>query len=438
MPTKIENIGTGHPNITHEPPRAGMENPAVRAIAEDVADAIKYSLTAVAADENVEVRQESLEADFKSAVADFSERGDRAVLARNARERASSILASDSASLGVVFGRHPAVVDSGPAFARQGFDRALEAEGGVDINLADLGIKEPSVTVPIRDLRLESGNLVLPGIQVPAGFEQGEFEEIGQNALKAGMADEVFDADALEELWGPIYEGDPWDDGRNSEFEAASTVNRLKLQVVRVKCEDETNPEIWGNDEIALGGVSIDEDGDTKKIAERYVGGGFKDGRSKTLNWQYTWFNLNERNYWPKKYGVTLILAEKDNGGFSSFLSKLWEKTRNAVLNAIKKAAEKAGVAIGAYLGLPGIGAAIGKILGEAAAWVLDNVVKWIIKLFKDDIFKPFTVWVNLPSKSARWRYANGTWGSKQSPIYTVRYWGFGGRYRLDYRWQLA
>ncbi len=428
------------PTVTQEDSVGEIDNPALRAVAEDVANAVKYSVTAVAADPDLEVRDDSLEAEFKQTFRSLAtSKGRGAAMAENARGQAVELLKADKTAQSMMFGRHAALIDSGPAFARQGFDRALEAVEGVDIRLEDLGLRAPAVTVPLNKLQKTGDGLLLPNIELPTGFEDADFESISNVGTQQAIGDGVFDFDSFEEIFGSSYEGDPWEDQfeAGSDFEAAE-VSRLELKVRRVLCEDETNPEFWGNDEIALGGISIDEDGDTAKINERYVGGGFKDGRSKTLNWDYHWFNLNERSYWPKKYGVSLILAEKDHGGFSGFLSKAWEKVRGAVLAAIKKAAAKAGMALAAWLGLASIGPIIGKILGEVAAWVIGKLIEWFIKLFKDDIFPPRTIWVNLPSKSARWRYSNGVWGSKTSPVGTVRYYGFGGRYRLDYQWRLA
>ena len=56
-----------------------------------------------------------------------------------------------------------------------------------------------------------------------------------------------------------------------------------------MKCNDETNTEWPGSDEIAIGAITVDEDGDTNKIAETYVAGGFDDGDRKVYDrpWRY-------------------------------------------------------------------------------------------------------------------------------------------------------
>ncbi len=206
-------------------------------------------------------------------------------------------------------------------------------------------------------------------------------------------------------------------------------VDKLGFYIRRVKCVDETNPEWWGSDEIAMAGISVDETGDTKKIGETYIGGGFDDGDTKwySPNWFYHWFNLNEGgNNWPKTYYMTLILAEKDNGGLSSFLNKLWEKVRDKVKAAITAAV---GAALGEVLG------PLGPIIGAAIAWAVDYIVGWLISLWEDDIFPPQTVGISIPSHNCAWYY-DGGW-KYYSPYYRMHFYGYGGHYYVEYRWRL-
>ena len=94
-------------------------------------------------------------------------------------------------------------------------------------------------------------------------------------------------------------------------------------------------------------------------------------------------------------------------------------------------------MALASFLGLPEVGAVIGQAIAAAANWIIDKLFGWLINLFKDDIFKPFTAWVNIPSLSARWNFATGQWGSTWSPLLNVVFTGFGGQYRVTYQWQL-
>jgi hypothetical protein len=252
------------------------------------------------------------------------------------------------------------------------------------------------------------------------------FESAVSLAQETGVASE----DILAEIWEPRYRGDPYlNASSEAEFEEFAITDKMGFWITKVKCVDETNPEFWGHDEISLAGVSVDEDGDTKKISEKYIGGGFDDGDSKSYsNWRYHWFSLREGQYWPKTYSVSLILAEKDNGGLSNFLSSVWEKIRDKVKQAIEKAVA------GALAGY--VGPAIAAMIGKAVAWVVDIFVQWIISWWQDDIFPVFTARVTTPSMSARWYYPNGTWGNPSSGIRTAHFYGHGGHYYTQYYWK--
>jgi hypothetical protein len=204
------------------------------------------------------------------------------------------------------------------------------------------------------------------------------------------------------------------------------TTDNLELRIHKVKCVDETNPEFWGDDEIALGGVAVDETGDTHKISQFLVGSSFDDGEQKTYSppKRFTSFNLREGDKFPKTYCVTLALSEKDMGGFADFLNKLWSKVKEKVLALVAAAV---GGAIGTAV-VPGLGT----IVGAAVGWALGKLVDWLIGLFGDDVFKPITVCVNIPSLNARW-----PGGKTDSPEGVLTYKAFGGTYQLTFDWRL-
>jgi hypothetical protein len=204
------------------------------------------------------------------------------------------------------------------------------------------------------------------------------------------------------------------------------TTDKLELRIHRVKCVDETNPEAFGDDEIAMGGLSVDETGETKVVSQFTVRNDFDDGEQKIYNppKRFTWFNLKEGTTFPKGYAATIVLAEKDMGGFADFLNKLWDKVKGKVL-------EMAAAAVGAAVGsatLPGLGT----LVGAAVGWVIAKFIEWLIGLFNDDVFKPFTVSVNIPSLSARW-----PGGKTDSPEGVINYSGYGGTYSVTFDWRL-
>lgn len=423
----------------------GITNAALQKVAQDVLSAARLSLTSVVAVPEAKVREGSAE----SALATIAR---TLPIAKAAAPRAKALLSADAVAKEVNFGRFA----SKPAdLAREsGFARLVEDERPVTIDLKAFGIKAPQVSIPATALtRNAAGGFELAAgtrgltqfeeslqargadFETAVGTLQTDFEE----ALQSGDVESIINRDQFAAQWGQLTRHDPFAAGSaHEDFEAQQAVtDKLRLWIRTVRCNDETNPEFFGDDEIALAGLSIDEDGDTKQIGERFVGSGFSDGTTRSPNWDFHYFGLRERNYWPKKFGVTLILAEKDNGGLSSFMQKLWDQVRTAVHNALASAAQAAGVALATFLGMPEFGPLIGSALAAAAKWIIDKLVDWLISLFQDDIFKPFTTWINIPSMSARWNFPNGTWGNTWGPLQTVTYTGFGGQYALTYQWQL-
>ncbi|PZX14338.1 hypothetical protein LX81_02921 [Palleronia aestuarii] len=434
------------PVITHEETPAELDNAAIAAVAEEVLGLAKLSLTAAIAEPEGSLRG-TAEGEVAMALhkMPFAQHGGKA---EAMQKRAAAMLDADRKAMAPVFGSVVAREAGGLPEGGKVRDVLGAIEGGITraIDVVDLkitpeqfGVTRPTIDVPIGPgLRLEDGNLVVPrdllgGTQFEAGG--GEFEaalsgieETEESAIESG----VFDLERFEMVWGGTAGADPHPE---SEFEAVT--DKLRLHVLRVRCVDETNPEWWGDDEIALGGVSVDEDGDTKKIAERFVGSGFRDGRSKTVNWPYHMFSLRESYHFPKRFGVSFLLAEKDNGRLSAAIQKLWENVKGAVSSAIAKVAAAAGKAVAAFLAIPAAAPVIAAAISKAVDWVLGRIVDWLIRLFGDDIFPAQTAWITIPSLSARWYHLDGQWGATWSPVLTKRFRGFGGTYDLDYRWQL-
>ncbi|MFE1797687.1 hypothetical protein ACFW9L_16140 [Streptomyces sp. NPDC059517] len=208
----------------------------------------------------------------------------------------------------------------------------------------------------------------------------------------------------------------------NVSAAAAVPLKKLALRIHSVKCVDETGE--WGEDEIYLGGTSVDESGDTGKISAFKVGD-FNDGglRRYMPPRQFTWFDLVEGSVkFPRSYFVTLVLAEVDWGGFAKFL--------NALLSTIQEQVTKAiAIAIGTVIGQRG--GVVGRIIEEAVHWTLSKLFDYLRSLWSDDVFKPVTARVVVPSTTSRWASKN------ISPERTVQYVGHGGAYRLTYDWHM-
>ena len=263
-----------------------------------------------------------------------------------------------------------------------------------------------SVKAPTAERRLFYGDLAAVNLRLATTVEQ----QVRTLALPAELKFPVSHLSALTQLHGQILVLHPI---------AALPVNggyppgyhgQLGASDPKVRCADETNPEFAGDDEIALGGLTVDETGDTKKVSQFMVGNSFDDGEQKVYSppKRFTYFNLNEGGTkFPKSYFVTLALAEKDMGGFADFLNKLWDKVKEKILPMITAAV---GGAIGSVV--PGLGT----IVGAAVGWALGQLVAWLIGLFGDDVFKPFTVSVNIHPSAPAGRAARPTARRESSP----------------------
>lgn len=206
------------------------------------------------------------------------------------------------------------------------------------------------------------------------------------------------------------------------------TTDKLELRIHKVRCVDETDGFLGseaGDDEIDLGGVTVDESGDTKKVAPFRVGSSFDDGEQKVFSppKRFTFFNLKEGTAFPKSYFVTLVLAEVDMGGLPGFINQLFDWVKSKVTAALAAAL---GGAIGAS------GGPVGAIIGAAVGFVVGLVFDLLKSIWEDDIFKPATVSVSIPSLNARW-----AGGKTDSPEGVITYTGHGGKYQLTYDWRL-
>lgn len=410
-PTATDTFGATEP-----------DNSEIRKIANDVLQAVQYSFASVAANPDQAVRSDTLEETFQQSF----KRMDANKL-EQVQTKARQLVKAAPELRTTLFGRYGQLESK--EFMSIGFDRAHEGLAPLAIDQKLLGIRTPQLSISQGVGRMTSEGLLIPMANLPQGFE--DFEEAMETSTQRAADSQVYNAEKLQEIWGPVYSSDRFAGAGGDEFEEQAVTDKLGFYVTRVKCVDETNPEFWGSDEIAIAGVSVDEDGDSKKISERYVGGGFDDGDEKSYspNWNYHWFSMQEGKYWPKAYKVALILAEKDNGGLSNALNTVWEKVSEKVKEAIAKAVTGA---LSGYVG-PAIAAAI----GQAVAWIVDELLGWLIKVFKDDIFPIFTASCNVPSFNARWNYPNGTWGSPTSDVRTAHFYGHGGHYIVDYYWKL-
>jgi hypothetical protein len=410
-------------------------NSEIRKIAEDVFNAAKYDVVSVAANAEYPARSDTLESAVKDALAQMDEAKRTAVVAK-----AQQLAQLPKEARTELFGRYGEMDPT--SFLSQGFDRVHESLGPLDIDTKLLGVRQSTIAVPARWLRFTPEGLVVPKEQL-AGFEMvgrggrtgtaEEAEAAVNQSIEAAVRSSVLDTTRLAELYatdlsiGFVGEDIP----SEIDQDVLAPPTRLDFYIRRVRCVDETNPEWWGSDEIALAGVAVDESGDTKKIAEQSVGGGFDDGDEKWYkpHWRYQSFNLAGDDPWPRYYGLSLFLAEKDHGGFSNALNKIWKAIRDQVKAAIAQAVTDALT--------PDVGPIIAKAIAMAVNWVVEKLVDWIISTFKDDIFPPAVADLQLKNAAARFLHADGSVGWA-SNLKRAHFSGHGGHYYVEYYWQLA
>lgn len=182
----------------------------------------------------------------------------------------------------------------------------------------------------------------------------------------------------------------------------------LNLNIHKVVCVDEIGgewEEKFGNDEIYLGGVTINGS-NIGKVDPFEVYADFDDGDVKDYAPPRVFysFDLSNNATWPINVGALFVLADKQVDGFSGH-----EQAVNNIHQAIS------------------ISPNVGAIMDQLELMGL-NIIKKI--RLADKVFAPriVTETINI----------NHSWnGSGQSPVASVRFDGFKGIYELFYNWSI-
>ena len=85
---------------------------------------------------------------------------------------------------------------------------------------------------------------------------------------------------------------------------------------------------------------------------------------------------------------------------------------------------------------LPGWWKLVGTIVAKVVKWVIDKLIGWIIKAFKDDVFPPRILSARLWSYRSRWRHPDGSWRT-YSPRRQAHFYGHKGHYYVEYYWKM-
>ena len=177
---------------------------------------------------------------------------------------------------------------------------------------------------------------------------------------------------------------------------------KLRLYLKEVRCLETTSGP--GDDEINIGGTVISASGETSIIDQFVVSDDFEDGdmasypslfkfldpahlldpdkikqaKVKAENAPgrvFAEWDIRTDLGWPAAYAATVAMAEKDDGGFWTFLKELAKK----IIAEIEKALGKSlGTAVGAAIGSafgPGWGTVIGGVIGFIIGAALDELL---------------------------------------------------------------
>ncbi len=207
---------------------------------------------------------------------------------------------------------------------------------------------------------------------------------------------------------------------------------KLNLRIHFVKCVDETGGgfvERFGNDEIYLGGFSIDAKARTAKINPFSVNASFDDGDIQRYNPPrvFATYQLGTNLTRSANFSAGFLLIEKDNGGMDTAVKKLYDK----LVTEVKKRKDELENRVDSIIPV-GVGQVALSLIWSYVKPILYEYVKdKIIGWFEDDLFP-------LQDVSTTIMNANHTWhGKKYSPVNMVEFRGNDGVYQLYYDWEL-
>jgi hypothetical protein len=223
------------------------------------------------------------------------------------------------------------------------------------------------------------------------------------------------------------YRGGRFDFGNQEDGGQDPTSRKLiQLRIHAVKCLKETSE--WGDDEIALGGLVVDDVGAIVRVPEFYVSKSFNTGETKAFNPPRPFANFTATKNGQKKMLLAILaLAEKDHGGFANFLNEVWSRVTlqatifagafYVVLSQLIPAFIQGFAIVASVLS----GLLIGALVGAA----LTAIFIALASLLQDDIFKPVTAALYVPTIDEPFA----------TPPEVASYSGHGGSYQVTYDW---
>jgi hypothetical protein len=204
----------------------------------------------------------------------------------------------------------------------------------------------------------------------------------------------------------------------------------LTLRLHKVHCVDQTTPgvEEWAShDEICLGGTASSDSGDQTNTTAipQFLVGKFKDGDEKVYDPPKVLKTFPVSGAYPKTFVCVMAMAERDGGGFATFLSDLLHSITDEIDAVITAAGVAAGAAIGGAIGGP-----VGALAGAVGVFLVNEIINLIGNIKNDEIFMAQQTSVRMDSSSQK--FANET------DTADMRHWNFkghSGEYNVFYSW---
>lgn len=359
-------------------------DPALRGVVDDVLAKLRYSLTAVATEEQP-AAPGRLDGTFRAFLASRS-----APTRARFRERAEALLDAPSSLRAAHLGRYAAL--NPKEYRTFGSDGMVSRLGLPPVDSAAL--KESFG-------RFHTRLAFVPKLPKVSEVEHETIDKT-QNKVKIKLDPDV--------VGGLMF-------------------RKMRLFINKVHCKEETD-EI-GSDEINLGGTVTDPFGNTALVKQFEVSQDFDEGEVVNFGMGkvFATWNLETKPVgFPYVYGAVIAMAEKDDGGFYNFLKALWEKIDEEVKAAV---AGLVGAAVGAALGsiIPGIGTMVGALSGLLLGLFIDWMITWFDN--PDDIVGAKTVLMTLASsRKSYYDWAKLTTGEGWKT--TLHFKGDGGHYDVD------
>lgn len=211
---------------------------------------------------------------------------------------------------------------------------------------------------------------------------------------------------------------------------------KLNLRIHRVVCVDETGgkwAEKFGNDEIYLGGFTLDANHNTMGYGPRSVYAHFDDGDVKTFSPPRVCATIDLGGSFnrTRNYYAGFLLIEHDSGNMASAVASLVKKVNDKVQEELLRI-QQAREANSGGAGVAVVGTAVAVIWplikDDVVAYVKSKLSSW----FGDEIFPLQVVSATLTSSDHTWN------GQKTSQLSMREFRAHDGVYQIFYDWQLT